>query len=452
MHDLYRATCLTPVHVGSGAELIRDVDFFSEGERTYVLDPERLIAAGGGISGLAEALVARKSVGDVLRGHRFDPASLASHTITGRVEAQKIRVALRTADGRPMLPGSSIKGALRTLLLVGWSAHGKPHGDRGSAAETIITRAVQTRSERERSRVIDNGFFRSRRLPDPQGDILRGLKVSDAVFPSDQLAIFSSVAVGTTRTTLTAAESLQSKAIAVIRLRLDGEPLLRELACPHPLPSWNELAEWSRAHAQHLLDGDQRYFAERSAEGPRARCEELLTQIKTLPGNALVLRLGWGTGWRTMTGDILSVAERNQVVRRVGKTRKVIVDGHAHRSRPEDIFGWIRLDPISLEESQSLFIAPLAPALVAAATPEDRLPRVSTTPITDPFLDRLRKFQAREFGQLRDLLQQCESRPDRDTCMHFLATRLLALYGADKRQLKALRQKYPALAPHLLKP
>ncbi len=451
MDDLYRLTCLTPVHVGSGAELIRDVDFFSEGERTYVLDPERLIAAGGGISGLAEALVARRSVGDVLRSHRFDAARLASHTIAGRVDAQKIRVALRTPDGRPMLPGSTLKGALRTLLLVGWTANGRPHGGRDSAAEAIISKAVQTRSERDRARIIDNGFFRSRRLADPQGDMLRGLKVSDAVFPSDQLAVLSSVAVGTTRTTLTAAESLQSKATAVVRLRLDGEPLLDKLECPHPLPSWSKLAEWSRAHAQHLLEGDRRYFTERSVDGPRTRCEELLTQIQTFPGDTLVLRLAWGTGWRTMTGDILSDAERNQVIRRVGKTRKVIVDGHAHRSRPEDIFGWIRLDPVSVVDSRLLFVAPLAPAPVAAAAPEDRVPHVPPTPITDPFPGRLRHFQDREFGQLRQIVEQIGRRQDRDECLRVLGVRLLELYGRDKRRLKRIRDDFHILAPYLVK-
>ncbi|MFN8627791.1 MAG: type III-B CRISPR module RAMP protein Cmr6 [Candidatus Binatia bacterium] len=67
----------------------------------------------------------------------------------------------------------------------------------------------------------------------------------------------------------------------------------------------------------------------------------------------------------------------------------------------------------------------------------------------DAFLSRLRSFQTREFGQLRQLVQQCESRPDRDTCLGILATRLLALYGTDKKQLKTLREKFPALAPHL---
>ena len=70
----------------------------------------------------------------------------------------------------------------------------------------------------------------------------------------------------------------------------------------------------------------------------------------------------------------------------------------------------------------------------------------------DAFLDRLRNFKSSELGELRQLIHQCESRPDRDECLRALATRLLELYGADKRQLKALRAKFPALAPYLVKP
>jgi CRISPR-associated protein Csm5 len=73
------------------------------------------------------------------------------------------------------------------------------------------------------------------------------------------------------------------------------------------------------------------------------------------------------------------------------------------------------------------------------------------TPITDPFLTRLQTFKASEYGQLPQLLKQIDPRADRDACLRVLATRLLTLYGADKRQLKALREKFPALAPYLVK-
>jgi hypothetical protein len=49
-------------------------------------------------------------------------------------------------------------------------------------------------------------------------------------------------------------------------------------------------------------------------------------------------------------------------------------------------------------------------------------------------------------------VQQCEARPDRDEALRVFGARLLAIYGADKKQLKRLRTDYPALAPDLVRP
>jgi len=64
---------------------------------------------------------------------------------------------------------------------------------------------------------------------------------------------------------------------------------------------------------------------------------------------------------------------------------------------------------------------------------------------------RLTNFQSREFGQLRQVVQQCEGRPDREVCFRLLGERLLSVYEANKQQLKRLRADYPTLAPYLVK-
>jgi CRISPR type III-A-associated RAMP protein Csm5 len=456
MSDVYRVTCLTPVHVGSGQELTRDIDFLSEGANTYILDPERLITAGAGVAGLPEAIARGERVADVLRAKRISLQSLAARDVAGRIEAGKLRLALRAGDGRPMVPGSSLKGALRTLLLVGWAANGRPHEARSREADAAIASGL--RGRKPDSKPLDDQLFRSPVLRDPRGDALRTLRVSDAVFHPDQLEVVSSKAVGTSRQTLTAAEVLKAGATASLRLTFDRSALLRPLRFPHALPSWEELAGWSRSHARHLLEGDRQYFAgQPRGEGdrPRARCEQLLAQLAALPKEAAILRLAWGTGWRTMTGDLLTGAEQRQLGMRVGKTRKAILAGHSAGSELTDVLGWIRLDPISANQAGSIFVSPAAPTAdrtesVPAQGAEPPLKR--SVQIADPFLDRLRTFKPNEYSQLPQLLQQINSRPDREDCLDLLATRLLALYGTDKKQLKALREKFPALAPYLAKP
>jgi len=40
---LFKVECLTPVHIGSGDELARGIDFYSEVGFTEVLDPELVL-------------------------------------------------------------------------------------------------------------------------------------------------------------------------------------------------------------------------------------------------------------------------------------------------------------------------------------------------------------------------------------------------------------------------
>lgn len=223
MTDLFRVTCITPVHVGCGRQLLRGLDYYSEGETTYVLDPERLIAAGADVAGFAEAITRyrRTPIGEILRARRIDVRRLCLRTISGAITASKLHLAVRTGDGRPMLPGSSLKGALRTLLLASWIGNGGPHRARSKIGEEAIQEAVKNR----KSRYLDQLIFRSRGLRDPQGDVLRFLSASDTVFAPERIGVVSSVALGTRRNTLTAVEALEKGARGVVRLSIDQSSL-----------------------------------------------------------------------------------------------------------------------------------------------------------------------------------------------------------------------------------
>jgi hypothetical protein len=126
------------------------------------------------------------------------------------------------------------------------------------------------------------------------------------------------------------------------------------------------------------------------------------------------------------------------------------------QANPADVFGWIRLDPISASQAKALFVPPTT---TAPAPPEDQ-PQKGTSsnltsklsvPIDDPFLTRLHTFKSSEYSQLGHLMQQIESRPDRAACIEILGKRLFYLYSSDKRQLKTLREKFAVLAPYLVK-
>jgi CRISPR-associated protein Csm5 len=460
---IYRVTCLTPVHVGSGEELARDLDFIADGTRTFLIDFDRLIERSGGGRDVAD-LIARGNarLSDIIRDQRIPLEDVArGNPIPGAIAADKIRAALWSADGRPYLPGSSFKGSIRTLLLTGFVSGGVPHGPRTTAAALAFSEILRPGvRERERQSRLDELFFRARKLDDPKGDVLKRLCVSDCFFPPDRVEVRSSRAVGTTRNTLTAVETIRSDSVGVLRVSIDDSTLLDVLEFPNGLPAFAEVARWSRTHAAHLLRGDLAYFrSQRNCSPLVDRCDGILTKVSAADGETVFLRLGWGTGWRTMTGDLLTDDERRTVISRVNKTRKVLLANHRNEGDPDDVLGWVRLDPIKAREAAALAVAPLehiAPVLPEVAAAKRDAASVESAPAprpaTDPFLNRLRKLQARDYGSLSQIVAECGSgatEERKEERLGVLAARLKELFGKDKAKLKSIRERFKDLAERL---
>jgi len=96
---LFKLECLSPVHVGSGADLIRSVDFYADGGFTEVLDPNLLLLAAGAVEGFADAIRRGNGVAPFLKTRGLNPATFRLHRLQGSIEAQRLRLAIRAGDG-----------------------------------------------------------------------------------------------------------------------------------------------------------------------------------------------------------------------------------------------------------------------------------------------------------------------------------------------------------------
>jgi CRISPR-associated protein Csm5 len=461
--------CLTPVHVGSGEALRLDVDYFSASGVTHVLDPERVGEALAGLDALADQLATgvgdRRgfSIGDAIARRKVDPVRLGLYPpVAGKLEASRLRRGLRSADGRLLIPGSTIKGALRTLLLAAWANEDGPHtGRRTRSASRGLEKAAANRGKsRFLAQPLEQEIFRVEseaprlRRQDAQSDVLRMLAVSDAAFPEAALDVVSSKAVGTNRNTLTAVEALRPSARALVTLRVgdgfvEGKP---PFSAAHRLPSFHELARLSHAHAKHLLEGDRDYFRQNPVAASLAdRCDQLLARIRSGREGELFLRLGWGTGWRTMTGDLLTPEERARFAGRVGKTRKVVLDGHGRNAEPRNLFGWVRLARATPEDVERI-LAEAAPAPRRAAPPSVVSATADEPRITvDVFAQAIEALRPKDFGRISALIAEAEGAPgvdERARRLRLLAGRVRELFWGDKKLRKRLRE-LPALAPYL---
>jgi len=454
--DLFKVDCLTPVHIGSGDELLRGIDFYSEGGFTEVLDPELVLRNLSGLEGFAETVQRGGDIREFFKSRRINAESCRLYRVRGLIEAQKLRMAIRAGDGRPMIPGSSLKGAIRTLLLAAWTGEGAPHtGARPAPVREALSHLLSGRPSQRLEEAVFHFSRDGLRPDDPRTDVLRTLSISDATFAPATLNVVSSIAVGTRRTTLTAAEALEPAASALLTLKLGNSFLASQLPFTNKVPDLGTLARWSHQHARHLILADVDFFKNLDEPSMVERLEGLVAEIDKAAADAIVLRLGWGTGWRTMTGDILTPDERGQVLRRVGKTRKAIIDAHSGRGRPCDIFGWVRIQPIGVEEAMKLaaLTRPLRqePETRPPGVPVQQTTQQPLPPPPDPFDSRVADFKARDWGRVRALYQQAVSAPhvnERERRLRLLATKLEEIFRRDRKRLLEIG-RLEALAPYL---
>lgn len=126
----------TAIHIGDGYELQYGFDFLADGEDVYVLDIDRLVGSMGEAEDLdtkeMKALLDAISNGKLVK--YIDENDIDLYSISSRVidncynyefkATNIIKSQIHDAFGRPYIPGSSIKGAIRTAI-VATMAQGK---------------------------------------------------------------------------------------------------------------------------------------------------------------------------------------------------------------------------------------------------------------------------------------------------------------------------------------
>lgn len=119
-----KLTTLTPVHVGSGEKLLRNFDFIVQGGKVGFLDLEKVIGKLG-IERLPQltAEIEKKSVAAFLKNAlpNIELEDVCSRIVNtnGHItpSTDELKVQFRTALEGPCIPGSSIKGSLRTAMV-----------------------------------------------------------------------------------------------------------------------------------------------------------------------------------------------------------------------------------------------------------------------------------------------------------------------------------------------
>jgi CRISPR-associated protein Csm5 len=301
---------LSPLHIGTGTDLLLDYDVVPHAGRTYRVDEDVLLdqsltrAEAGGPPAVNRVLAGRPARELLTLADFAQPRGpLFRYTLLGepsaRTPGSKVREQIKDVYDRLYLPGSSLKGALRTVLAWGFYVSEKRRPDLGALGPSR-TWAAQP---------LERDIFGA----NPNRDWLRALRVEDSqpVDPAGHLLLAAIRVYPTTKVEAEGGldvdvEAIKATTVFHTELIVDeygfGEQTAERLGWQGKRNWLDRLPELARELAQDRLQIEASFFKEADITTvPRQFYSRLLELADGLPENEFVIQLGWGTGWESKT-------------------------------------------------------------------------------------------------------------------------------------------------------
>ena len=308
-----RVELLSPLYIGTGTNLLEGVDWIQHGTHVYVANQETLLEAvfdRAGKQGQSDAAVAQAIAGmtlkdlvdaDYLGKEDFTAdASLFLYRLRGTPAMNQIGEQIKDVYGQPYLPGSSLKGALRTVLAMGGA----------SVLKIDLTRPGRSRSWA--AQPIEREIFGR----DPNHDLLRALQVGDSAAVDKEALSLERVNVYPTANQQTRygrqrgldvdVEALRRGTVFEVPVKLEGylfggtaEQRLRF----GKRKDWLlELPKWGRTVAGRRIAGEIEFFQRRDDGRVALGFYSRLAQTwEALKDGSFLVQVGWGAGWQSKT-------------------------------------------------------------------------------------------------------------------------------------------------------
>ena len=301
---------LSPIHIGNGEKLHRDLDFVIRQGSTYVIDESRFIEwAVPNADEMSSDLLSMKP-GDLLANEKdLDALPLWRYVMQGKPEKNEINAHIKDVYGHVYLPGSSIKGMLRTAFLRGLYVVGNKRPD--------LTRLARNRQW------AGQAIERAEMGRNPNYDLFRAIYVADSEpVGLDQLRVLGTSVYPTGKSqregVVIDAECIRDGAVFETTLTLDRYGFDDQAAAQ--MLDWQGKGEVigqvlvaaMKDSARVRLNQERRYFKDREDTGPvRGFYRQLVDIFKQLDDNQFIAQIGWGGGWQSKTlNDLLRQDER----------------------------------------------------------------------------------------------------------------------------------------------
>ena len=335
-----KLTTLTPCHIGSGNTLLRNIDFVINGEEVGVISPQKIYDQMGnsGIDKWCQAIERGENIWSVVRTQNRNAQfkDICSNVLDLNGNGgNELKEQIKT-NGTPYIPGTSLKGAMVSAI-IGSAIHSNEEAMPflvASRRETI-DRRTGNRKIRYSDKVGEQLFIKptisSRgEKYDPKYSNLRFLRVGDACFDDYTLTAIECYSLNLRERksiidkgscTLVESINFESESEVDIQLMTKYHQECGNIVAPLPeaMQSEENLLSAINAHTLRMLRAELVFWQEQQnrdyyhidTDEEQEELEDYyLDTIKSMisecnaccSGKEAVLRVGYGSGWRFMTG------------------------------------------------------------------------------------------------------------------------------------------------------
>jgi len=364
---------LTPVHIGSGEKLIKGEDVIFHDKTAVVISFDKVLNFYSQdrkiLSLISERLSKGVSMFDVLPNFNEESFKKYNIQLESRARARETYVFLKDAHLTPYIPASTMKGAVRTVLL--------QHFIRRNNEQLL--KELKDRIKRN-DRKIDKFIKESVFGKNGQTDPLKCVRIDDTPFNINDLFIGTAKLFDI---------NLSGKGYGWKRMGREGEivdidkatPIMIESIKPGAASSsavyideyflkhlrdkrfmrifsdfYNEFRSIANAYASREIEGEitflQKYNTDNELDLIIHQYNELSDMIKKQP-EWVYMRSAWGIGWKGMTGDYMDkdVLEQLRKVINPGKvgspifpkTRRFTIGTFGDKEKPVYPMGWLKM-------------------------------------------------------------------------------------------------------------
>lgn len=308
---------LSPIHIGSGRYLVRNNEFLCVNGEIAVIDELKVLQVIGAenIDQWLSVINKNESLWDLLKKRKpnIELADISKRNYShfaDKTDGYNLKEQLIDGMGNPYIPGSSIKGAIRSAVF-----EYLINENYKEIRQSDITKFIRGR-EKITGEALEQKIFGK----DPNTDFFRFLLVGDAIFAKESLVGLgvnslnikkNGVISDDTKYLLTEAIDLEKR--SSFRLKINNDLLQKNVQRDFidskkakSLSSIDNLLTIINDHTLKLIEEEKNLW-EQHAQSDDANeyltsIIEMHEKVSNCKSNECVLRVGYGSGWLFMTG------------------------------------------------------------------------------------------------------------------------------------------------------